>query len=412
MKYTFHETTDPKEFDDFVIDSDQNTLFQCSPWAALKDNWDHALTCVREDGKIVAAALVLIRRLLPGRTLVYIPRGPVMDYNNTDLVSFYLGELKKFAKKHHACAVRFDPAVLSRKYSYKERKDPPARGNEHIIQKLQFFGAKHRGYTVMIEEATQPRFNAEMDVEPGYRKMLEHKTQKCIRTSERKGIEVLEGPEYIHMFAEAMHYTEVRKGVVLRNEAYFRHMMEIYGDEAACMVAVLNFPKQLKRLDASIAENTKLLESENLSKKKRAEAERLLAQDQKEKEQLQADYEREGKDQVITCGILAVRNRGMMELFYMGNNPDYLRMYSSYLLYAKCLDICENLGIRRCSFGGIEGTLDDGLTLFKSNFLMNVEEYIGEFNIVLDPVTYGLFDSIYPKVLQAAARIRSGKKKQ
>ena len=66
----------------------------------------------------------------------------------------------------------------------------------------------------------------------------------------------------------------------------------------------------------------------------------------------------------------------------MGNNPDYLRMYSSYLLYAKCLDRCVDLGIEHCSFGGIEGTLDDGLTLFKSNWIMNVEEYIGDFYVV------------------------------
>ena len=109
---------------------------------------------------------------------------------------------------------------------------------------------------------------------------------------------------------------------------------------------------------------------------------------------------------VITCGILAVYNESLMELFYMGNNPDYLRMYSSYLLYAKCLDRCVDLGIEHCSFGGIEGTLDDGLTLFKSNWIMNVEEYIGEFNVVLDPFMYKMFDEIYPKVQSLSAKIR------
>ena len=95
-----------------------------------------------------------------------------------------------------------------------------------------------------------------------------------------------------------------------------------------------------------------------------------------------------------------------MELLYMGNNPDYLRMYSSYLLYAKCLDICAEKGISHCSFGGVEGTLDDGLTLFKSNWLMNVEEYIGEFNIILNPLMYKAFDELYPKLLKKAAQLR------
>ena len=112
---------------------------------------------------------------------------------------------------------------------------------------------------------------------------------------------------------------------------------------------------------------------------------------------------------MITSGILACYNKNLMELFYMGNNPDYLRMYSSYLLYKLCLDRCVELGIEKCSFGGIEGTLDDGLTLFKSNWLMNVEEYIGEFNIILNHPVYYAFNTVYPKVLKLAAKAR-GKK--
>ena len=93
----------------------------------------------------------------------------------------------------------------------------------------------------------------------------------------------------------------------------------------------------------------------------------------------------------------------------MGNHPDYMRTFSSYLIWSKCLDKCVELGITHCSFGGIEGTLDDGLTLFKSNWIMNVEEYIGEFNIVLDPLMYTAFDSIYPSLLKLAAKMKGRK---
>ena len=81
-------------------------------------------------------------------------------------------------------------------------------------------------------------------------------------------------------------------------------------------------------------------------------------------------------------------------------------MKSSYLLYDRCLAIAAEKGIPECSFGGIEGTLDDGLTLFKSNFPMNVEEYIGEFNLVLNKPLYKGFDETYPKMLKLAANLR------
>ena len=412
MSFVFHTDTDPQQMDAFVIHSDQNTLFQCSPWAKIKSNWGHLFTSVTEDGKIVATALVLIHKMPFGTKLFYIPRGPVMDYKRPELVKFYLDALTKEAKRQHAIAVRFDPSVLMRKYPYKDRNEKHVAENQDVIELLKSCGAKHRGYTINIEESTQPRFNAEMDVTPDYRDHLEHKTAKCIRNSIHKGIEVYEGPEYLHDFSIAMHYTEVRKKVALRNEEYFRNMMETYGDHSICMVTKLNFPKQLKKLQQSIDETNEKLSQQGLKKKEKAALKQQLTNDTKELEKLQKDYEREGKDEVITCGILAVYNANLMELFYMGNNPDYMRMYSSYLLYAECLDRCVDLGITRCSFGGIEGTLDDGLTLFKSNWIMNVEEYIGEFNIVLNKPVYTAFNDIYPYLLKQAARLRGRKKEE
>lgn len=409
MSYVFHKDTDPTLFDQFVINNEQNTLFQCSYWAKIKSNWQHLYASVTEDNKIVATAMVLIRKMPLGKTLFYVPRGPVMDYSNHELVKFMLDNLTSEAKKQKAIALRFDPSILSRKYPYHDRNEEHTYENQDVIDYLKSIGARHKGFTVKIEEATQPRFNAEMDVTSDYREHLEHKTSKCIRASEHKGIEVYEGKEYIHDFATAMHYTEVRKQVALRNESYFENMMEVYGDNAICMVTKLNFKKQLEKLQTSIDENKAKLDFGELKKKEKAAVNQQLTNDTKELEKLQKDYKREGKDEVITCGILAVYNDHLMELFYMGNNPDYMRMYSSYLLYAKCLDRCVDLGITHCSFGGIEGTLDDGLTLFKSNWIMNVEEYIGEFNIVLDKFMYKLFDDIYPHVLATAAKLRGRK---
>ena len=406
--YIFNTEVNLKEFDDFVISSDQNSLFQCSSWALVKENWDHIFTSVTLDGEIVATALVLVRKMPFHTTLFYIPRGPVMDYKNEELVHFYLDNLKKLAKKHHAIAVRFDPAILTRVYSYKDRNNDIPLENLDVVESLKKYGAIHSGFTTKIEESTQPRFNAEMNVTKDFEDHLEHKTMKCVRNAIHKGIEIKEGREEVKNLAVAMHYTEVRKQVALRSEDYFAHMMDVYGDYGICMSASLNFPKQLKRLEDSINEKKEQL-ALNPTKKQKAALVREIAQDEKEYQKLEEDYKREGKEEVITSGILACYNKNLMELFYMGNNPDYLRMYSSYLLYKLCLDRCVELGIEKCSFGGIEGTLDDGLTLFKSNWLMNVEEYIGEFNIILNHPVYYAFNTVYPKVLKLAAKAR-GKK--
>lgn len=411
MSYQFDMNIPAEEMDAFVVEHEQNNLFQCSPWAKVKNNWGHYFTGVRdENGVLKATALVLVRRMPLGKTLFYIPRGPVMNYHDAELAAFFIGELKKLAKKNRAIVLRFDPNVYSRKYFYAEKDQKHTYENNDVIELLKSLGCRHKGFTTMIGEATQPRFNAALDCPADYYEKLDHKTKQSINTAVKKGAKLYMGHEYIHEFAQAMQFTEQRKGVVLRNEEYFRNMAEVYGDHCIITVAKLNFPEQIAKIDADIAEAEKQLEG-CTSKKQRNLLEQRIRNDHKDRDILAGEYEKEGKDEVILAGKLAVYNKNRMEFFYMGNNADYLRIRSSYLLYKTYLDLCVELGITYVSMGGVEGTLDDGLTHFKSSWLMQVEEYIGEFNMVLDPLAYKAFDEIYPYLLQQAVRLRTGKKK-
>ena len=407
MAYQFHTDTDPKQLDAFVINSDQNNLFQCSDWVRVKNNWDHILASVTDEaGNIVATAVVLIRKMPAGTTLFYVPKGPVMNYEDHSLVRFMFDNLLAEAKKRKAIALRFDPKIMYRRYDVKTKDEEHPAMNEGIISFLKSLSAKHKGFTLMIADTTQPRFNAEMDVEPDYYDHLDRKTIRSIETAKKKGTEVYTGHEYLKDFCTAMHYTEVRKKIALRNEEYFKNMLDVYGDNALCMVARLNLKKQIEMLESRINEHKAALEGE-LTRKQKGIHERGLKEDEAELEKLKTDFAEEEQDEIILCGVLAVYNEKMMEIFYMGNNPRAMRIRASYLLYNKCIEFCAQHGIRECSFGGMEGTLDDGLTVFKSNFLMNVEEAIGEFNFVLNPPVYWAFDKAYPYILKTAAEIRS-----
>ena len=407
MNYTFHENTDEKLLDAFVVNSDQNSIFQCSNWAKVKNNWNHYLTSMTDENEnIVASALILTRDFPLGKKLFYIPRGPILDYHNTELVGLYFSKIKELAKKDNAIAVIFDPKIYSRRYPYHNRMDDIPLENEDIIQTLKNLGAEHKGYTKMINETYQPRFNAEMDVEEDYMEKMDRKTVRSIERAYRRGAEIYEGREYLDDFCEAMHYTEVRKNVALRNKEYFQNMIDVYQDKCILAVAKLNFPKQMEICKNRLEENKNALTQEGLTKKQKKEIEKAIGEDEDELKKLQEDYEAEGKDEIVLTGILGLFNDKMMELAYMGNNPRSIRLRASYAIYNHCLDYCAKHGIRECSFGGIEGTLDDGLTIFKSNFIMNVEEYIGEFTFVLQPTLFHLFDSVYPKAMNFLLKFR------
>ncbi len=407
MAYAFYLNIPTNEIDEFVENHEQNSLFQCSKWAQVKNNWEHFFTGVKDGDKIVGTALVLKRNMPLGKSLFYIPRGPVMDYHNQELVSFFIENLVSLAKKHHAITLRFDPNVYSKKYAYETKDDNHDRENEDIVSYLTSIGTKHNGYTINIEEATQPRFNASTH-SCDYLTKLDKKVRQSIKTAEKKGAEFYEGHEYIHEFAQAMKYTEERKGVALRNESYFQRMADIYGDQCIIMVAKLNFDKQIKKLEMEIQQAEKEM-LETPYQKQKNQYQLKITNATKELEKLKEEKQKEGKEEIILSGKLAIFNKNRMEFVYAGNNAEYLRFRTIYALYAKYFDIAEKMNIDYVSMGGIEGTLDDGLTKFKSSWNMEVEEYIGEFNYILDPIMYKAFDDIYPWVLKTSAKLRTGK---
>lgn len=101
MNYRFVTSINKNEYDAFVQSSPYVNLLQSYDWALIKHNWKHIHTGVYKDEKLVGAGLVLIKELPLKMSMFYIPRGPILDFKDKEMVSFYFEELKKEAKKHH-----------------------------------------------------------------------------------------------------------------------------------------------------------------------------------------------------------------------------------------------------------------------------------------------------------------------
>ena len=76
-------------------------------------------------------------------------------------------------------------------------------------------------------------------------------------------------------------------------------------------------------------------------------------------------------------------------------NEDFKKFYPQYSLYPKVFEDAYQDGIIWANMGGVEGTLDDGLTKFKSNFNPTIEEFIGEFNLPINKPLYKLANFAY-----------------
>lgn len=105
------------EWDEFMLRAKGGHVLQSIGWAAYrrKLGWRSYLLSWSPEGSIRAGCIVLHRRVarLPLGGLLYVPRGPVMDYESSDapcILSEILDTLKQLARRRVA-VVRISPDV-------------------------------------------------------------------------------------------------------------------------------------------------------------------------------------------------------------------------------------------------------------------------------------------------------------
>lgn len=380
---------DTKEHDEFVKKHPLSNLLQSSNWAKVKDNWDHHIVGVKENGMLIASASVLIKRLPLSFSILYTPRGPIMDFENTELVHCFFQGMKRFARSQHAIYLTMDPAIHCNDYTLDEANENRYENSDKIIQILKQAGAHFKGYTKSIEETIQPRYHANVYAVDNFRDSLPKSARKALNIAEKKLLKVETCDlDHIHSFAQVMHHTETRKQISLRGEDYFKKLMQVYGEDAVIYLIRIPLKELYEDAVSKLSENEKALaECPENAKKKRFTLEEQHASYQREVKELKEHLDEWGNS-VIGAGALCVKFGKDAELLYAGMDDTYKRYMAPYLAFYKCMEWSFAHGCTSCNMGGIEGNLKGGLTKFKSNFHPTINEYIGEFDIIYHKLFY------------------------
>lgn len=263
--YTYKTGLSTSEHDRFVIDSPQTNLLQSSSWAKIKDSWGNDRLGFYQDGNLVAVASVLIQPLPLGFSMIYIPRGPIMDYQDKELLAFVMASLKKYAKTKRALFVKFDPSLFVTKNLISQeaeiRKETMA-----IAKDIQALGVEWTGLTEDMAENIQPRFQANIHKEDFTEEQLSKSTKQAVRTARNKGISVqFGGTELLEQFASLMKKTEARKNIHLRGIDYYEKLLTTYPESSYITLSTLDLPARLKDLNKQL-EKTLLMQLNSLKK--------------------------------------------------------------------------------------------------------------------------------------------------
>ena len=388
--YIFKTNIDAKTHDDFVKQSPLCNLLQSSNWAKIKDNWDSCITGVYQKDKLVASGLILIKHLPLSFTMMYIPRGPIMDYENKELVKFYLKELKKWAKTKHCLFISFDPAIKLREFDLDHKDKPDDQKALSIINNLQDNKAIYKGKTLKIEETIQPRFHMGLYYTDDLNSHLPKSTIKSCKAAIKRHVNVkVADHSEIEKFAKMIELTEKHKNVHLRNEEYFRKILDVYKEDATLYLADVNVNTYKKELEDSIQIANDTLQNEKATNNAKNKALQTIKNSEKELITINDLASKYPNDTIIAGGLM-VGFGNTCEMLYAGRNDDFNSFRPQYYLYTKKIEHSFKQGYQYVNMGGIEGTLDDGLSKFKANFNPVIIEYVGEFDLPVMPLLYKL----------------------
>lgn len=113
MRYKIGLTQDDRAaWDAFMASSPGGNFRQTSAWGTIRQlaGWKPVYVRVEENGCIKAALLMFARRIpILGRTLLYGCRGPVLDWNNPEVLVELMRGVHEAAHLHRAILLRVDP---------------------------------------------------------------------------------------------------------------------------------------------------------------------------------------------------------------------------------------------------------------------------------------------------------------
>ena len=179
----------------------------------------------------VAAALILKRQILQNNfaarlSILYSPKGPLLDWTNESLRKHVLDDLQSFAKKQGAIFLKCDPDVVLGTGVPHSADDAEDKNGSAIMSEL-----KRRGWGYSSDQI-QFKNTVVIDLHSTEDELLarmKQKTRYNIRLAEKKGVSLRVGNlEDLGMLYKMYAETSVRDGFVIRDEAYYKTVWELF----------------------------------------------------------------------------------------------------------------------------------------------------------------------------------------
>lgn len=401
MEYTFKEKITSKEYHNFIKKQQTLSFMQEEPWGKVKQdqNWSYMLCGVYQKKKLVAACMILIRKVMKKINMFYVPRGYLIDFTNKELLSFFTENIRQLAKKYNAYVVKIDPNFCKSERLFKElQKDYTQNYTQDYNikhQNLLDLGYKHTGFSTNLHKNFQPRFNMAVPLVDKNNKLLtEDEVLKSFKSKFRyylgnyhtkRGVsfEITQDQKRVKEFVEILKYTEKTQGIKLRDEEYFKKILQQFPNRTYLIFGKVDLPFYLNFLRENNGKTEEIIEVEELIK--------VI-----------------GDELIVSSALLLLPENDSIrtsEYLYAGNNLAFPKLSVSAGVCFEAVKLSIKNKCNYCNLGGVDGSLKDPLSIFKSKYNAIVLEFAGEYDLIINKGLYYGYKVGYP-ILRKINKLR------
>jgi lipid II:glycine glycyltransferase (peptidoglycan interpeptide bridge formation enzyme) len=231
------EVTERDIWNEALLELPYHHVLQSYEWGQFKARygWAPLRLLFEEQGAVRAAACVLRRKFpyLP-LCIMYVPKGPALDYGDQELLELVLATLEDAARRYHAIFIKIDPDVCL---------EDPGSPSTQVINAL-----GKRGWRLSSEQI-QFRNTLLIDLTPEEEELLgamKSKTRYNVRLAGRRGVKVRLGkvadlPSFYEMYTE----TSARDEFIIRPFAYYRHAWQTFIEAGLAQLFMAEYQDQL-----------------------------------------------------------------------------------------------------------------------------------------------------------------------
>ncbi len=380
-------------FTEYVKNSPLKNYMQSEEYARFmgeeKYNYDY-VGLLDDHGVIRAASLILWKRIGLNMRYGYAPKGFLINYYDESLMKTFAEELKAYYSKKNMVFIKINPEIVVAEIDCRSFavKDNPNMRLKQDIQRFGYLKLKDNLYF----ESLNPRFNAYIDLKNTDISHYSKANRNKVRNARRKGLYIEIGSKED---LDAYYKLEPRKMPL----SYYRNLLITFGAKIELVLVKVNYENFIKNSQSLYEEELDRngLYNEILHRsKKEADLHRKMASDSRllviKNEIVTATDGLRDEDNCIVAGALIVKYENRVHVVDSAFDRYHPLLNANYYLYDSLIQNYKT-DFEYLDIGGVSGDFKStspyhGLNNFKLGFGAKIYEYIGEFDLIFNRLSY------------------------